>query len=345
MSGGSGSRLWPLSTPEMPKQLHALVGEWTMIQATVARVDGVAGSTAPLVVCNAFQADEIERQLEEVGQPPLGVVIEPAGRNTAPAVAAAAAVLDPDTVMVVLPADHVVTDPLAFLAALDMAIASAREGRIVTFGVTPTRPETGFGYIESEPALGSATEVIRFVEKPDKATAISYVESGRFLWNSGMFVFTAGSIRSEIERLVPSLTRGVEEAVDQARRVGRRLYLGDSFAGAEAVSIDHAVMEQTDRAVVVVLEAGWSDVGSWQALWEVISPDEGTVEIGEVHVVDVNRSYIRAGSRPVAVIGLDDVVVVDTPHALLVASRERAQDVRAAAEWFASLPRSDPPEK
>jgi mannose-1-phosphate guanylyltransferase / mannose-6-phosphate isomerase len=234
----------------------------------------------------------------------------------------------------------VIDDVDAFRRALGLAVTAAVGGSIVTFGIVPTRPETGFGYIEKgAPAAadGAMAEVAAFVEKPDAVTAGAYVDSGRYLWNSGMFVFTASAIRAELERHAPEVMAAVEPAVRQADRDDGLVRLAPVFETSPSISIDRAVMERTDRAMVVPLDAGWSDVGSWQALWELASVDGETVEHGDVFLRDVRRSYVRAGSRPVAVIGLDDVVVVETPEAVLVMDRRRAQDVREAAEWFAAL--------
>ncbi len=341
LSGGSGNRLWPLSVPERPKQLQSLVGDRSMIQSTATRTVGVDGVTRPVVVCNEAQVDEIRRQLAVVGTPPQLILVEPVGRNTAPAIAAVALALPPATVMAVFPADHVIRDGAAFRSALVTAIGAARQGLIVTFGIVPTRPDTGFGYIEATAPHQGVADVLRFVEKPDADTARSYLDSGRFLWNSGMFVFTAASIRAELERQVPDVLDAVASALEQAHPEGDVVGLAESFSVTRSISIDHAVMEGTDRAVVVPLDAGWSDVGSWQTLWEVASPEGDTVTVGDVHTIDVSGSYIRAESRPVAVIGLDDVVVVETADAVLVMNRHRAQEVRSAAEWFASLRQGD----
>lgn len=332
LSGGSGTRLWPLSSPARPKQFHSLVGGETLIQATVRRVAG-DGTTPPIVVCNQAHVTEVVEQLEAIDCPPSTVVVEPVGRNTAPAVAAAALVLDPDTVMMVLPADHLITGEGAFRAALSAAIEAAAGGSLVTFGVVPTRPDTGYGYIEKAPGGGPAYPVARFVEKPDAATAARYVESG-YLWNSGMFVFSAGVILDELRRHAPAIVEAVEAALPE---VGDDtvVQLGSAFGEAPSISIDHAVMERTDRAVVVPLDAGWTDVGSWNSVWEALAVEGDTVTSGEVLAVDVHGSYIRSESRPVAVIGLDNVVVIETPEGILVMDRERSQDVRLAAEWQA----------
>ena len=337
LSGGSGTRLWPLSLDRQPKQLQRLIDDHTMIQATARRMGGTPGVTAPMVICNSAQVDAVGRQLVEIGCPPREILVEPTGRNTAPAVAAAALRLPPEAVMAVLPADHVIADVVAFQKAMTEAVTAAADGAIVVFGVEPTRPDTGFGYLEIGQLQGPIAELARFVEKPDAATAVRYLATGRYLWNSGMFVFTAGAILAELERHVPDVLASVRAAVATADVSDAVVELGEEFGSAASVSLDHAVMEETDIGRVVFLDAGWSDVGSWDALWEVASPTGETVTVGPVHTVDVARSYVRSQGRPVAVIGLDDVVVVETPDAVLVMDRRRAQDVRSAAQWFAGL--------
>lgn len=318
--------------------MQRLVGDVTMIQATVQRTAGLAGVTAPVVICNAVAVPTVSAQLNEIGSPASEIVVEPVARNTAPAVAAVAMRLAPEVVMAVLPADHVIADAAAFREALGVATAAASDGALVTFGVKPTRPDTGFGYIEvGEAGDGQVRSLERFVEKPDLATAEEYLATGRFLWNSGMFVFRAGAILEELARHAPDVVAAVTAAVAEAVSHGEVVELGARFSESPSISIDHAVMEHTDRGKVVRLDAAWNDVGSWEALWEVASPDGGTVTAGPVYTADVARSYIRSEGRPVAVIGLDDVVVVETPDAVLVMDRRRAQDVRVAAEWFAGL--------
>ncbi len=334
LSGGVGTRLWPLSRSSMPKQLQSLLGDKTMVQATVERLPDRA--SRPLVVCNASHADAISEQLAEIGREPELLVAEPVGRNTAPAVAAAAFLAEPHAILVVLPADHVIADVEAFRKALDVAVEAAGQGHLVTFGVVPDRPETGYGYIEVGEAHDGWRRVERFVEKPDRTTAAVYVGSGRHLWNSGMFVFKASEIRSELERHAPEVVTAVDRALADASREGRLLRLGAAFAEAPSVSIDYAVMEKTDRAVVVPLDAGWSDVGSWAALWEISERDQDdNVVMGEAEVLDVHRSYVRSEGRLVAVVGVDDVIVVDTGDAVLVAARDRAQDVKRLVDRLA----------
>lgn len=343
LSGGAGTRLWPLSLPSRPKQLHTLIGSHSLLQETVGRLSGLDGIDSPIVVCNGGQIEVVRSQLEAIARPPRRIIVEPVGRNTAPAVAAAALTLDPEVVMVVLPADHLIADAVAFQGAMALAIEAAREGRIVTFGVVPTRVDTGFGYLEVGGEQGPVRELRRFVEKPDHQTAGHYLATGNYLWNSGMFVFTAGIILEEIRRHEPELAAVVEEAMSDAVSERDTLRLADSFAGSASISLDHAVMERVESALVVPLDAGWNDVGSWQALWEVSAPHGETVTIGPARVMDVERSYVRAETKPVAVIGLDDVVVVETAEAVLVMDRRRAQDVRQAATWFAGLSGGEEP--
>lgn len=342
LSGGAGTRLWPLSLPSRPKQLHALVGRHSLLQETVRRLAGLEDVGPPVVVCNEVQVDTVRTQLEAIDRPPRQIIVEPAGRNTAPAVAAAALTLDREVVMVVLPADHLIGDVEMFRQTMSVAIEAAGQGRIVTFGVVPTRADTGFGYIEVGAAEGRARQLLQFVEKPDHQTAGHYLASGNYLWNSGMFVFRAGVILEQLERFEPELLAGVVDATANAVKGDDTLRLAPSFLAVTSISIDRAVMERVQSAVVVPLDAGWSDVGSWQALWEVAAPHGETVTIGPARVFDVARSYVRAETKPVAVIGLDDVVVVETPDAVLVMDRRRAQDVRQAATWFESLSEASP---
>lgn len=309
-----------------------------MIQDTGARSSHFPGVTGPIVVCNESQSRPVMDQLLAVGIRPQAVLVEPAGRNTAPAVAAAALHLDAETVMAVFPSDHLVMDNEAFDRALASAVDAARHGALVTFGVVPTRPDTGFGYIEAGESVDGVAAIRRFVEKPDLSTAESYISAG-YLWNSGMFVFTAGAILEEMRERAPAMVEAVAASVTSASRESEdsTLRLGPEFQKAASASLDESVMEKTARGAVVPLDAGWTDLGSWQALWEVESPQGETVVRGRVYTEDVERSYIRSESRPVAVLGLDDVIVVETADAVLVMDRRRAQAVRSAAEWFAGL--------
>ncbi len=346
LSGGSGTRLWPLSRELYPKQLLPLVGKRTMLQETVARLDGVADLSGPVVVCNDSHRFMVAEQLREFGVAARAIVLEPVGRNTAPAVAVAALTalgrgtdpasaqvdaIDGDPVLLVLPADHVIRDVAAFQAAIAVGREAAEAGRLVTFGVVPTRPETGYGYIRRAAGGGPAYAVERFVEKPDLATAQGYVSSGEYYWNSGMFMFRAGVYFGELARHAPAILTACESAVAAAKRDLDFTRLPETeFGQCPSDSIDYAVMEKTDAAVVVPLDAGWSDVGSWSALADALPTDErGNVITGDVIADSTTGCYLHSTSRLIAAVGLEDHVVVETKDAVLVAPRERVQDVKA----------------
>jgi len=335
LSGGSGTRLWPLSRELYPKQLLPLVGEDTMLQATLGRLDGLEGLADPIIVCNEAHRFLVAEQLRQVGVTPAAILLEPVGRNTAPAVAlaAAAALQDReqgnDPILLVLPADHVIRDADAFRAALIAGARLAKEGKLVTFGVVPDRPETGYGYIRAAAKDGAAA-VQQFVEKPDLALAQQYVASGDYFWNSGMFMFRAGRYIEELRTHRPEIVTHCVAAIAGAKadldftRVDRA-----AFEDCPSDSIDYAVMEKTAHAWVVPLDAGWSDVGSWDSLHAACDADAvGNVTVGDVLIEDVTNCYLYAESRLVAAIGLADCVVVETKDAVLVAPRDRVQDVK-----------------
>jgi mannose-1-phosphate guanylyltransferase/mannose-6-phosphate isomerase len=349
LSGGSGTRLWPLSRRSHPKQLQPLASENSLLQETARRVGDADRFQPPLVVCNDDHRFVIAEQLRALGVTPLAIALEPVARNTAPAIAAAALIVaevDPAGTLLVLPSDHVILDRPAFMHAIDCAAAAARAGRLTTFGIVPEHPETGFGYIQrGEPLEGidGAFSVARFVEKPDAERARAFVESGDYAWNSGMFVFPVRALLEELERFQPDLVSACRDAVANAQRdlTFTRLEAA-AFGRAEAISIDHALMEKTGSAAVVPCEIGWSDVGSWGALWEIGRRDErGNVVQGDVLLHDVENAYVRSESRLVAAVGVRDLVVVETADALLVAPRDRAQDVK---EIVAQLDRAGRPE-
>jgi mannose-1-phosphate guanylyltransferase/mannose-6-phosphate isomerase len=336
LSGGSGTRLWPLSREAYPKQFLPLAGEDTMLQATWRRVAGIAGA-APIVVANEDHRFLVAEQLRQIGAPTPSILLEPVGRNTAPAIAAAAlqaAAGGADPLLLVLPSDHVVRDADAFRAAVLDASAAAEEGALVTFGIVPAGAETGFGYIQAADGTG-LRPVVRFVEKPDAATAQSYLRAGGYFWNSGMFLFRASRYLEELERFRPDVLAATRVAWERARRDGDFIRLDrDAFAACPADSIDYAVMERTDAAQVLPVDIGWSDLGSWSALWEVAERDgHGNATLGDVIAVDSRNSYVHA-RRLVALVGVDDLVVVDTDDAVLVARKDRVQQVK---EVVASL--------
>ncbi|HYC02575.1 MAG TPA: mannose-1-phosphate guanylyltransferase/mannose-6-phosphate isomerase [Azospirillaceae bacterium] len=336
LSGGAGSRLWPLSREDRPKQLLPLCGERTMIQDTALRVAAAERFRAPLVICNGAHRDAIEAQLAEAGIAPAAVALEPMGRNTAPAVAAVAvlaAEIDPEALLLVLPADHFIRDTDAFLAAVSTAEKAAAAGNLVTFGITPDRPETGYGYIRRGGDLTGvpgAYRVAEFAEKPDRAKAESFLASGEYSWNSGMFLFPVGVLLAELERHAPDVLAAAQAAVRAGRRDGAVLALdADAFAQAPDISVDYAVMERTDRAAVVPAEMGWTDVGAWPALWDIAAKDgDGNAAAGDVMMVGSRGNLVRSDGMLTALIGVEDLVVVVTGDAVLVAHKDKAQEVK-----------------
>jgi mannose-1-phosphate guanylyltransferase/mannose-6-phosphate isomerase len=333
LSGGVGSRLWPVSRETHPKQFLPLAGELTMLQETLQRTVGLQ-ETAPLVVCNEEHRFMVAEQLRQVGLEAGTLILEPEGRNTAPAVALAALEMlasDPDALLLVLPADHLIQDVNAFVAAVGRAIPLAQQGRLMTFGVVPTSAETGYGYIKCGSSLAADLfELERFVEKPDAATAEAYLESGSYLWNSGMFLLRASTYLEQLGQFAPEILAACEAAMGAATREMDFVRPGkESFARCPSDSIDYAVMENTRSGGVVALDCGWSDVGAWSALWDVSRRDEeGNVCKGDVILDNCRDSYFRSDSRLVAATGVENLVVVETADAVLVADRDKVQDVK-----------------
>ena len=342
LSGGSGTRLWPLSREAYPKQFLPLVGEATMLQDTWARVAPLA-ARPPIVVANEEHRFLAAEQLRRVGVDHAAIVLEPVGRNTAPAIAAAALQAQAgggDPLLLALPSDHVVRDAEGFRAAVRAAMPAAEAGALVTFGIVPSAPETGFGYIEAAAGEG-VRDVLRFVEKPDAATAQSYLDAGGYYWNSGMFLFRASRYLAELERFRPDILSAVRAAFGFARHDGDFIRLdSDAFAASPSDSIDYAVMEKTDAARVLPVDIGWNDVGSWSALWDVSEQDaDGNARHGDVIAVDSRNSYAYA-RRLVALVGVDDLVVVETDDAVLVARKDRVQGVKAVVAQLKADQRS-----
>ncbi|NIJ41655.1 mannose-1-phosphate guanylyltransferase/mannose-6-phosphate isomerase [Parvibaculum indicum] len=347
LSGGVGSRLWPTSRALYPKQLLPLVSERAMLTETAIRVSGREGFAAPIIISNDEHRFIIAQQMQEAGLTPLAHILEPEGRNTAPAAAAAAAFVrdhDPEGILLVLPADHHIADIEAFQRAVGIGAALAGKGKLVTFGIVPSGPETGYGYIRKGGALADgAFEVERFVEKPDRATAESYLADGDYSWNSGIFMFRADRILDEMRAQCPEIARCAEDAVEKGVRDLDFLRLETaSFGASPSDSIDYAVMEHTKDAAVVPVDMGWSDIGSWSALWEVGDKDQaGNVLSGDVITHDTRDTYVRAESGLVATLGVENLVVVETGDVTLVASRDRVQDVKKIVETLALDGRSE----
>jgi mannose-1-phosphate guanylyltransferase/mannose-6-phosphate isomerase len=336
LCGGSGTRLWPLSRGAYPKQFLKLTSDHSMLQDTLRRLKGVDGVQGARVICNNEHRFLVAEQLHAIGTPPALLLLEPAGRNTAPAVAAAALSIvknDPDGLMLVLASDHVIQDVPAFHRAIAIAAQVAAQGHLATFGIIPDRPETGYGYIQQGAAVGAvagAFSIKRFVEKPDLPTAEKLLASGDHLWNSGMFLMRASAFLGELQVHAPAVLEAVTRAIDLARLDLDFCRLdADAFGASPSISIDYAVMEKTVKGVVVPVEMGWSDVGSWDALWDLHGKTpEGNVVQGDVVTANVANTFIKAEDRMVAAVGVEDLVIVETADAVLVASKKASQDVK-----------------
>ncbi|KUJ82444.1 mannose-1-phosphate guanylyltransferase/mannose-6-phosphate isomerase [Microbulbifer flavimaris] len=346
MAGGSGSRLWPLSRQLFPKQFLPLTGESTMLQETCARLEGLEHQP-PLLICGDDHRFTVAEQLREAKQGHSGIVLEPAGRNTAPAVALAALRAtvgsESDPLLLVLAADHVIRDVAAFQDAVNKAIPHAEQGKLVTFGIVPTGPETGYGYIRRNADGDTAFAVEEFVEKPDLATAEKYVASGDFYWNSGMFLFRASRYLEELKAHRPDMLAACEKAMSGAAvDIDFVRPAAESFLACPDDSIDYAVMEKTRDAVVVPMDCGWSDVGSWSALWEVSDKDDnGNTTRGDVILQDSKGCYVQSDSKLIATVGLEDVVVVESDDAILVAAKDRVQDIKKVVNQLKAENRSE----
>lgn len=334
LSGGSGTRLWPLSRSDVPKQFIPLISEHTMIQETLLRLKNL-NVASPVVVCNERHRFIVAEQLLEIGIQKPSIVLEPIARNTAPAITAAcfqAQKIDKESIVVVLPSDHSIKNIDAFEKAIETACKEAQNGSLVTFGIKPTFAATGYGYIQAseENSASQASPIKRFVEKPDAETAKKYLESGDFSWNSGMFIFKASSFLDELKELNPAIYDSTAKSFEYAATGVDFISLEkDSFSENPNISIDYAVMEKTQKGKVVSLDAGWSDVGSWNSLWDVSDKDgDGNVLRGDILTMNVRNSLIRSKKRTVSVIGLSDIVVVDTEDTLLVADKSQSEKVK-----------------
>jgi len=340
LSGGSGTRLWPLSRGQHPKQFLPLVSNKSMLQETVLRLQGLSNLKAPIGVCNESHRFMMAEQLREIDTPPAAIILEPVGKNTAPAVAMAAlAAESKDDILLVLPADHVIADIVSFQKAVKQAEALAKIGNLVTFGIVPTEPETGYGYIKGGETKNEYAFVVdSFVEKPDLVTAQKYLDSGEYFWNSGMFVFKASCYLDELKKYNPEMLRVCKEAFDLAEVDADFIRLDKAvFSQCPADSIDFAIMEKTNLAVVVPLDAEWNDVGSFSALWEVIDKDDqGNAIIGDVVSVNTENCFLHSSGRLITTVGVDNLVVIETSDAVMVASKDKVQEVKAIVDKLKS---------
>lgn len=347
LAGGSGTRLWPLSRDQYPKQFLKLLGERTLLQDTALRARGLDGVESPIALCGDKHRFIVAEQLLEAGIDGATVVLEPEGRNTAPAAAAAAHLVaekhGPDTLVLLMPADQVIGDLSRFRDAVKTASQAASAGKIVTFGILPTRPETGFGYMKAGADLGGGALVIdRFIEKPDAAAAQAYVGAGGYYWNGGMFLFQAAAFLDELKRLEPATFTAAAESVARSRRDLDfvRLEPG-AFRRTRAESIDYAVMEKTSKAAMVPLDAGWDDVGSWRFLENLSKDAAGNVCRGDVLLESARNNLVHAQSRLVTLAGVDNHIVIETQDAVLVTTRERVQDVKKIVTQLSALKRNE----
>ncbi len=346
LAGGSGSRLWPLSRQQFPKQFLTLFEQHTMLQATAERLDHIKHQ-APLVICNEEHRFSVAEQLQQKGIANSGIILEPAGRNTAPAIALAALKANEageDPLLLVLAADHVIKDSERFCQVVETALPAASDGQLVTFGIVPTHPETGYGYIKGGAAFGNELyQVEKFVEKPDQKTAQSYIEQGDYYWNSGMFMFRASAYLNELKQHSPDIFAACTEAMASTAADFDFVRVDSAaFERCPSDSIDYAVMEKTSSAVVVPLDCDWSDVGSWSALWEVSDKDNnGNASFGDVVHIDSSNTYAYSSDKLVATIGIDNAVVVETKDAVLVCDQSQVQKVKQVVETLKANQRSE----
>jgi len=341
LSGGGGHRLWPRSLDDKPKQFLNLFSDFSLLQETANRLKYIEHVHAPLILCNKTHCFLVLEQLQQLDIEPSSIMLEPIGRNTAPAITLAALQAieqGEDPVLLVLPSDHLITDPQAFCQVVSQAEKYAIDGSLITFGIVPVRPETGYGYIKTGQGDGNYFVVERFVEKPNLETALQYLNEGGYYWNSGMFMFKASTILQEMEKYSPEILKVCQDAFAQREEKEGFVYLDKAiFETCPNLSIDYAVMEKTSKARVVPLDVGWSDIGSWSALYDIHPKDQdGNVKKGNVLTEGVKNSYLYAGSRLVAAIGVEDLVIVETADAVLVTTKEHAQDVKHIVEKMKS---------
>ncbi|WGZ90466.1 MAG: mannose-1-phosphate guanylyltransferase/mannose-6-phosphate isomerase [Candidatus Thiocaldithrix dubininis] len=346
ISGGSGTRLWPLSRKQRPKQFLPVIGDLTLFQSTLLRLQDIADIEPTLVVCNESHRYMVAEQLRELNLENQGIILEPFGRNTAPAIALAALYLkqqNKDAHLLVLPADHVITDIEAFYEAISSAVSISSDGYLATFGIRPNKPETGYGYIRKGQGINNnAFLVSAFVEKPDITTAKKYLDEGDFLWNSGMFLFKASRYLEELEKFYPSILDTCIKALPEDCKKDFIFVNEKEFSNCIDISIDYAVMEKADSAAVIPLNAGWNDVGAWSSVWEVGTKDQdGNVLRGDTLLHNAHRNLVYTEQRLVTLVGVDNLVVVDTKDATLVAHRDKVQDVKKIVDQLNASNRSE----
>lgn len=347
LCGGVGSRLWPLSREHYPKQFLPLTSDLSLLAETLRRAEGIEGCSKPIIVCNDEHRFMVAEELRQLGLAPDAIILEPVGKNTAPALAVAAlraAQIGEASSMLVMPADHIIQDVDAFADAVKVGLAQAEGGKLVTFGIVPSAPETGYGYIRcDELDLGGCHGIAEFVEKPEQAVAESYIAEGNYLWNSGMFLMGVETCVAELQAYAPEIMSAASKAYQAAEKDLDFVRLDKAaFEACPSDSIDYAVMERTDKGVVVPLSCGWSDVGAWSTLWEVGDKDEqGNVVTGDVILHDAGDSYIHSSSRLVTALGVNNLVVVETADAVLVAEKDRVQDIKAIVSRLKSEQRGE----
>jgi mannose-1-phosphate guanylyltransferase / mannose-6-phosphate isomerase len=352
LSGGSGNRLWPISRQRDPKQFHKINSTNTLFQQTILRLDGVVGVRSPKIICNDEHRFIVDKQLNEIGKVASGIYLEQTPRNTLPALSASILELRnhyQNELVLVLPADHVITDNAAFAKAIERAVPAAHDGRIVCFGVCPDRPETGYGYLQRETDsdgrkfISDVHHVTNFKEKPDLKVANEYLANGNYFWNSGIFLFKLDTFIEELRRQQPSVFFNCYQAVKQSTTDLNFIRLNDHhFCKSPSISIDHGIMENAECISMVELKAGWSDMGSWNGVWEtLLKDDHGNVSQGDAHITDSSDSCVYATSRLVATMGLQNTVVVETKDAVLVMDKSRSQDVKHLVENLGTLHREE----
>ena len=344
LSGGSGTRMWPYSRAMYPKQLLPLVSDNSMLQETMLRIKDLDGVQQPWLICNQEHRFLVAEQLRNIDVSPAGILLEPIGRNTAPAITLAALSVRPDDIILVLPADHVIRDIQGFHNAIKLARQQADEDKLVTFGIIPSKAETGYGYIRADSELSDGVyQVAEFVEKPDRQNAEKYVKSGKYSWNSGMFMFKAGCFIEELKKFSPAIVEQCRKSLDDAKGDLDFVRVEQSaFEKCPSDSIDYAVMEKTDKAVVIPVDIGWNDVGSWSALWEVSEKDgDGNMLKGDVLTHDTQGCFIQNDKKLIATVGIKDLVLVETDDSILVADKNRVQEVKQIVN---DLKKADRPE-